>query len=292
MTIQNYIKQKQQHIETVLTSCLPSEQTNSLYKAMHYTVLSTGKRFRPLLVYATGESLGYNGPLLDKAAGAVEFIHSSSLVHDDLPAMDDDDLRHGKLSCHKAFGEAIAILTGDALLSLAFEVLGEPITEADPIIQLKLVYELGHASGDKGMVLGQALDMMPEEITSIAALEKMHFHKTGALIQASVLMGAIAANCLDQEKLEHLSALSQYLGLAYQIQDDILDLESSTEHLGKPSKSDLKNDKQTYPVLAGIENAKKQAEDLYHRALSHLKAIHLDNSRLAELVIHFLKRDK
>lgn len=294
MDITNYIAQQQQRISQVLDALLPQEENNTLFAAMRYTMLSGGKRFRPLLAYATGESLksSTNNEMLDLAAAAVELIHNYSLIHDDLPSMDDDDMRHGKPSCHKAFGEAIAILTGDALISLAFEILSDSSKQSDATAQLHLVHELARASGAKGMVLGQALDMLPEEVTSIDALETMHIHKTGALIQASILMGAYAAGCTDKTILDNLKVFSHYLGLAYQIQDDILDLEASSEHLGKPAKSDIKNDKQTYPVLAGIKNAKEQALGLYQRALATLEHLKLEKSILAELVKHFMNRSK
>jgi geranylgeranyl pyrophosphate synthase len=282
MSIEQFIKERRKRLEAFFEKILPNDN-NELHKAMRYVVLDGGKRLRPLLVYATGESLGAKPETLDYAAAAVELIHHYSLVHDDLPSMDDDDLRHGKPSCHKAYNEAIAILVGDALQSLAFETLSDTDMGIDKSMQLHLIKHLAQASGAKGMALGQALDMTPEDTTNIESLEDIHLHKTGALIEASVLMGAHTAECNDGKILGTLAQFTRALGLAYQIQDDVLDLEASTEALGKPAQSDLKNDKETYPVLMGIEKSKQEYISLYEKAKEQLKAIDLEESVLGQL---------
>lgn len=290
--ITNYIQSNQKRIEAFLADHILPKGDNSLHQAMRYCVLGGGKRFRPLLAYATGEAFNANPHTLDYIAAAVELVHAYSLAHDDLPAMDDDELRHGKPSLHKAYNEATAILVGDALLSLAFEILTSKKLELDPKLQLHIIKHLAKASGPEGMVLGQALDMSPEEVTSTDRLQTIHFHKTGALLEASILMGAHASGISDEATLNSLETFSHHLGLAYQIQDDVLDLEASTEHLGKPAKSDIKQDKQTYAILLGIQEAKKQADQYYKEAFDQLAKINLQDSILAKLVQHFQKRNK
>jgi geranylgeranyl diphosphate synthase, type II len=289
MTFDTFMTERRERLETFLKDIVPTSHTE-LYKGMEYVMFDGGKKLRPLLVYATGESLGASPEALDYVAASVELIHCYSLVHDDLPAMDDDDIRHNKPSCHKAFTETVAILVGDALQSLAFEILADKNMNIDCAVQLHLVQHLAKASGAKGMVLGQALDMMPEDTMNLASLEDVHLHKTGALIEASIIMGAHVALCKDKKTFNALEQFSRALGLAYQIQDDVLDLEATTETLGKPAQSDLKNDKQTYPVLLGIENSKKEYLSLYDKAMAQLKAIGLEDSLLAELTLFMRNR--
>jgi farnesyl diphosphate synthase len=290
MDFNEFYKTRCERVETFLEKKLP-EDNNTLCKAMRYATLNGGKRLRPMLVYCTGESLGANVSDLDHIAAAVEMIHSYSLVHDDLPAMDDDDLRRGKPSTHKAYDEATAIITGDALQCLAFEVMSSQDFTVTPRRQLDIIEQLSKACGAKGMALGQALDMQPEEIKSVEMFETIHLHKTGALIESSVVFGALAAEDSEDSKIVVLTQFGRKLGLAYQIQDDVLDLESSTEVLGKPVLSDVKNDKATYPVLVGIENAKQEAQNLYKQALILLEKIQMQDSVLSDAVQFMMARD-
>jgi farnesyl diphosphate synthase len=238
-----------------------------LHEAMRYAAAG-GKRLRPLLIYATGEVLGVAPRALDPAAAAVELVHAYSLVHDDLPAMDDDDLRRGQPTVHKKFDEALAILAGDAMQALAFYVLTHDADAGlDPLQRLKMCDLLAEASGSRGMAGGQAIDLQSTgKPLSVAELEAMHIHKTGALIRASVLMACYAGAPLDSA---HLSALDQYgkaLGLAFQIQDDILDIEGDTLQTGKNTGKDHNRNKPTYPSVMGMPAAKARARELFDRA--------------------------
>lgn len=274
MSLKSLITTYQQRVDVALESWLPapSIQPNRLHEAMRYAVQSGGKRVRPLLVYLTGSTLNVNPTALDAPACAVEFIHAFSLVHDDLPAMDDDDLRRGKPTCHKAFDEASAILAGDALQSLAFYVLShDPNLQATDKQRLEMIKTLTQASGSRGMAGGQAIDMESVgQSLNIAELENMHIHKTGALIRASVKLGALAYPSIDNSLLEKLDHYAKYIGLAFQIQDDILDIESDTETLGKLQGSDIAHNKVTYPSLLGLRGAKQMAEELIEDAMTSI----------------------
>ncbi len=264
----------QERTDQALLNYLPSETTAppTLHKAMRYAVLNGGKRIRPLLAYAAGHALDVDAEKIDAAACAVELIHAYSLVHDDLPAMDDDDLRRGKPTCHKVFGEAEAILTGDALQSLAFHLLAHTLPNNIPARQqLQMVNELATASGSRGMAGGQSIDLnaVGKEL-NIAELENMHIHKTGALIRASVKLGALCSPSVDEAVIKKLDHFAKCIGLAFQIRDDILDIESDTETLGKPQGSDIANNKPTYPALIGLEDARQMADELYQDALDSL----------------------
>ena len=227
----------------------------------------------PLLVYAACESIGGDLAQADGAACAVELIHAYSLVHDDLPAMDDDDLRRGQPTTHIAFDEACAILAGDALQSLAFEVLGSDAgNPADAALRLRMLATLSRAAGPAGMVGGQAIDLAAVGIKiDQQALERMHRHKTGALIEASVVLGAMASGKASAIQLNALQQYAQAIGLAFQVQDDILDVESDTATLGKTQGKDEANDKPTYPALLGLEAAKTYALELRDQALAALR---------------------
>jgi farnesyl diphosphate synthase len=258
--------------EAVLETLLPpvDRPPLRLHQAMRHAVLGGGKRMRPLLVYATGQMLGASLEALDRPAAAVELMHAYSLVHDDLPAMDDDDLRRGRPTCHIAFDEATAILAGDALQCLAFEVL----TEADLAIgtRLRMLQTLAAASGVRGMAGGQALDLAAVgRRLDISELEAVHRMKTGALIRASVRLGALAANAGDT-LFEALDEFADALGLAFQIRDDMLDIEGTAESLGKTAGKDARADKPTYPSLLGPEQAQLRLaseEQRMHNALQH-----------------------
>ncbi|MBS34979.1 MAG: geranyl transferase [Thiotrichales bacterium] len=241
-----------------------------LHAAMRYAVLNGGKRIRAVLVYAAGQAVDAPDAYLDAPAGAVELIHAYSLVHDDMPIMDDDDLRRGKPSCHKAFDEVTALLAGDALQSLAFSVLAEHLEHNRPNA-VAMLARLAHASGSLGMAGGQALDLAAVgESLDLAALENMHVHKTGALIRASVALGALSQGQVGDAELESLERYAHCIGLAFQIRDDVLDIESDTETLGKQQGADIANDKPTYPSLLGLEESKRRALDLHQEALDNI----------------------
>ncbi|MBK5965484.1 (2E,6E)-farnesyl diphosphate synthase [Thiocystis minor] len=273
--LDTYRTRCQARLETALDELLPraSVPPLRLHEAMRYSVLGGGKRIRPLLTYATGEALGIDPARLDRPACAVEFIHAYSLIHDDLPAMDDDDLRRGRPTCHRAFDDATAILAGDALQTLAFQALAEA-TGLDARIRIAMVEHLARASGSRGMVGGQALDLEAEgKALDVARLEHIHIHKTGALIRASVQMGILAHGSLDADHAERLDRYAKCLGLAFQIQDDVLDVEGETAQIGKTAGRDQALDKATYPALVGLAEAKEMAADLIGEALTAIEIL-------------------
>lgn len=262
----------QERIETVLAAHLPTadQPPISLHEAMRYAVLNGGKRIRPLLVYAAGDLFNVSLPALDRAAMAVELIHCYSLVHDDLPAMDNDDLRRGLPTCHKVYGEGMAMLAGDALQAEAFSLLANP-TDLPAERQLNLLALLANACGSLGMAGGQAIDLSAVgRVLAVGELEQMHRLKTGALIKASVLMGASTADLSVRDK-SIMSDFADYLGLAFQIQDDILDVQGETALLGKQQGADLARGKPTYPSTVGMVEAKKLADIAYNHALALLQ---------------------
>ena len=269
------IRDLQARIEGVLDRWLPSAATHPgrLHEAMRYSVLGGGKRIRPVLAYAAGRALGVPPERIDGAAAAVELIHVYSLIHDDLPAMDDDDLRRGKPTCHKAFDEAMAILAGDAIQALAFHILAhDPALVSEPARRLEMIDALAIAAGSRGMAGGQAIDLgSVGQQLDIAQLEDMHIHKTGALIRASVMLGALSAPEANPERLERLDHYAKCIGLAFQIRDDILDVESDTETLGKTQGADEALNKPTYPSILGLEASKAQARSLHAEALESLE---------------------
>ncbi len=266
----------QTRTEKTLQHWLPTANINPtiLHEAMRYTSLDGGKRVRPLLVYLTGQMLGAAPAILDGPACALELIHVYSLIHDDLPAMDDDELRRGKPTCHIQFDEATAILAGDALQSLAFYILAhDPHMVDDPALRLKMVETLALASGSRGMAGGQAMDLAAEglgQTMNLAELENMHIHKTGALIRASVKLGALSQPGVEPAQLEKLDHFAKCMGLAFQIRDDILDVEGDTATLGKPQGSDEARHKTTYPALLGMAEAKQRADELHQEAIDSL----------------------
>lgn len=273
--IEAYQAQCQQRVDAALERLFvaPQPELQRLYQAMRYSVTNGGKRVRPLLVYAACEALGGNIEHADGAACAVELIHAYSLVHDDLPAMDDDDLRRGKPTTHKAFDEAAAILAGDGLQTLAFEVLSNAeLNPHNAEQRLAMIATLARASGPAGMVGGQAIDLgSVGQALGQTALENMHRHKTGALIEASVTLGALASGNAAPTALAALQRYAQAIGLAFQVQDDILDIESDTHTLGKTQGKDQANDKPTYPAILGLQNAKGYALELRDQALAALE---------------------
>ncbi|MEL7696027.1 MULTISPECIES: (2E,6E)-farnesyl diphosphate synthase [Pantoea] len=272
-------------------------QSSPLVNAMHYGALLGGKRLRPFLVYATGEMLHADPASLDAPAAAVECIHAYSLIHDDLPAMDDDALRRGQPTCHIKYGEDIAILAGDALQTLAFSILtDEPMPGVNAEYRLMMLSELARASGVAGMCGGQALDLAAEgQSVDLVQLEQIHRHKTGALIRAAVRLGALAAGEAGRAALPALDRYADAIGLAFQVQDDILDVVGDTAVIGKRQGADQHLGKSTYPSLLGLEQARAKARDLYQEALDALEILaaqSYNTTALQALASFIIERDK
>jgi geranylgeranyl pyrophosphate synthase len=264
----------QSRMEAALDRRLPraDEKPQRLHQAMRYSVLGGGKRIRPALLFATAHTLGLTEDQVEAAACAIELIHVYSLVHDDLPAMDDDDLRRGRPTCHKAFDEATAILVGDALQPLAFQLLArDPALPAAPAVRLRLIDLLTQASGTFGMAGGQAIDLEVQgKKLGIAEVEDMHARKTGAVIRASVLMAAECAPDLPQASYAALARFAVAIGLAFQIQDDLLDLLGDVSTLGKPTGADREHAKPTHPTVIGIHASQERVQSLHGEALDAL----------------------
>ncbi|MCB1823576.1 MAG: (2E,6E)-farnesyl diphosphate synthase [Candidatus Competibacteraceae bacterium] len=266
---------------------------NDLHQAMRYAVMGGGKRIRPVLVYSAGAAVGAVLESLDGPACAVEFIHAYSLIHDDLPAMDNDELRHGRPTCHKAFGEALAILAGDALQALAFQVLGQdPAMISDAAIRMRMLGLLAQAAGSRGLVGGQAIDLaaIGRDDLTLAELENMHIHKTGALIRASVLLGAFSQPEVEPTVLERLDRYAKCIGLAFQIRDDILDVVGDTATLGKTQGADRVLNKPTYPALLGLDGAREHARALRQEALASLEPLGSEADPLRWLATYIVER--
>ena len=277
MTLKQVMTEYQARIEKVIDQQLPTATIypSHLHEAMRYVALDGGKRVRPMLVYATGHALGVALDELDIPAAAVELIHAYSLVHDDLPAMDDDDLRRGKPTCHKAYDEATAILVGDALQTHAFYLLAHTKTiKVGAEQRLRMIDTLALASGSRGMCGGQAIDIAAEgKQLTLPELEEMHIHKTGMLIRASVKLGALSCAEIDEARLKNLDHYAKCIGLSFQIQDDILDIEGDTLQLGKQQGADLARNKPTYPAILGMDGAKQRARELHEDALASLSGL-------------------
>lgn len=272
-------------IELKKTSILDEK----IFEAMEYSLMSGGKRLRPVLLMAAADSVGGDGEKFLSVASAIEMIHTYSLIHDDLPAMDNDDFRRGKLTNHKVFGEATAILAGDALLTLAFEVMTRQ-KNVEPKILLEVVKEMSIAAGASGMVGGQMLDLNSEgKKINLDTLKKMHLGKTGALFKAAIRSGAILAGA-DEKKLSALTNYAENFGLAFQITDDILDVIGDEKNLGKPVGSDEKNHKSTYVTLTSLDEAEKLAEKSVDDALNALKNFGDEANFLRELVKFLIDR--
>lgn len=290
-TFRDFLHTCQQRAAAALEQTLPpaAEPASRLKQAMRYSALNGGKRVRATLVYAASQAVSGTMPgALDKLAAAVELVHAYSLVHDDLPAMDDDALRRGQATCHIAFDEATAILAGDALQTLAFECLAVADLPADTCCRLVLL--LAQASGAAGMVAGQDMDLAAENRQiALAELESLHRHKTGALIRASVQLGAIAAGASAQQ-LAALECYAGAIGLAFQVQDDILDIEGSTEELGKQQGADLALNKSTYPGLLGLDHARALAQSLCDDAIAALAIFDSHAEPLRELARYIIAR--
>lgn len=289
----DWSQQAQQRIESALDSLLPTPQTapQRLHAAMRYSVMNGGKRVRALLAYAAAELCRAAPERADVAATAVELIHAYSLVHDDMPCMDDDDLRRGKPACHKQYDEATALLVGDALQSLAFELLARSQNSTNPAVQLQMVRLLASASGSRGMAGGQAIDLESVgQVLSQSELEHMHTHKTGALIRAAVLLGAYCAGTPEQDKISVLEQYAQSIGLAFQVVDDILDAEADTATLGKTAGKDADDNKPTYVTILGLPRAKALAQDLHANAVRQLASCGVSARRLIQLAEFITQR--
>lgn len=294
------LREYQARIERELSTCLISHATKGclsegakprLNQAMSYSSLAGGKRFRALLVYAAG--LAVDAPLarLDSVACAFECLHAYSLIHDDLPSMDDDDLRRGKPTNHIEYDEATAILAGDALQTLAFELINHTDSELSDSQCRAITHELASSAGANGMVGGQMLDILATEQTlSITELENVHRRKTGALIRAAVLCGGLCSDYTNPAKQTALEQYANNVGLAFQVTDDILDIESSTEQLGKTSGADRALGKATYPALIGLDKSKEKAENLYQQAIASLASISDNTEMLADLAALVVQR--
>ncbi|EJY9799898.1 (2E,6E)-farnesyl diphosphate synthase [Escherichia albertii] len=289
------VKQANQALSRFIAP-LPFQNT-PVVETMQYGALLGGKRLRPFLVYAIGQMFGVSLSTLDSPAAAVECIHAYSLIHDDLPAMDDDDLRRGLPTCHVKFGEANAILAGDALQTLAFSILSDAdMPEVSDRDRLAMISELANASGIAGMCGGQALDLDAEgKQVPLEALERIHRHKTGALIRAAVRLGALSAGEKGRNALPILDKYAESIGLAFQVQDDILDVVGDTATLGKRQGADQQLGKSTYPALLGLEQARKKARDLIddaRQSLNQLAEQSLDTSALEALADYIIQRNK
>jgi geranylgeranyl pyrophosphate synthase len=291
------ISEYRQRIEGVLDRCLSATDppTERLREAMRYSVLGGGKRLRPTLVYLTGEA--FDAPLecLDAPAAAVELIHAYSLIHDDLPAMDDDDLRRGRPACHRAFGEGMAILAGDALQALAFSVLAEPTPAAARSVpaedRVLMLATLARAIGVDGMAGGQAIDLVATGgALTATAIDAMHRRKTGALIQASVELGAISAGLAHQAAGQALRTFGAEIGLAFQIHDDVLDVTGDTSVIGKKQGADAALGKPTYPSLFGLAQARSLAQHHRDTALAALEPLGIAAEPLRELAFFVVER--
>lgn len=293
---QIFLAEARSRVENALDHWLPAEKTqpNKLHQAMRYSVLSDGKRVRPIMVYAAGAALDIPLKNLDGAACAVELIHAYSLIHDDLPSMDDDDLRRGRPTCHKKFDEATAILAGDALQPLAFKVLCEdPNLLISAECRVGMIQELANASGSRGMAGGQAIDIDGVgKVFDLAQLENMHIHKTGALIRASIKLGALCSKNSAPQTLKHLDRYAKCIGLAFQVHDDILDVEGDTSIIGKTQGKDAAADKPTYPSLLGLDAAKAMANDLLNEALDNLADFDQNAEHLRNLARYIVKRNR
>ena len=295
MSLKEYMQENRGRIDALLESHinnLPDSVEPKLKAAMRHGLLLGGKRVRPFLVFVTGKLLGADEAVLEGPAAAVECIHAYSLIHDDLPAMDNDVLRRGQPTVHKAFGEALGILAGDALQNLGFEILAShPMPEKLLSNKVRMLQELGEASGYRGMCGGQALDLEAEgHKVDLEGLLKVHRHKTGALIRCAVRMGALASESLDGAAMKALTEYSEAIGLAFQIHDDILDVTSSTEILGKTAHSDENLEKSTFPALLGLDGAKDYERKVYEKAVSALAPLKGDTSLLSEFAEYIVTR--
>lgn len=297
MNIQQYMQNKKRIIEDALVKHLPDPGTYPpvIHEAMHYSLAAGGKRLRPILVLASAEAIGNCKPeAMSPLFCALEYIHTYSLIHDDLPAMDDDDFRRGKPSCHKVFGEGIAILAGDALLTYAFELLTKlapPHGIYPAHLVVKIIGEISQSIGTKGLIGGQVVDLQSEATpVDLKTLEYIHRHKTGALFKTCILSGATLGGATPEE-LAHLETYADAFGIAFQITDDILDVEGDPSVIGKPTGSDAKRQKATYPHLMGIDEARKIADASIAQAILALEPFGDKAEALRQLAIYIGQRN-
>jgi len=295
MDLKSYLKEQCARIDDALDRFLPKETElpHSLHKAMRYSVFAGGKRVRPILMLAACQAVGGDTERAIPAACAMEMIHTYSLIHDDLPAMDDDDFRRGNPTNHKVFGEAIAILAGDALLTEAFKLTSDPRYAHDcaPAARLAVIHEIATCAGSYGMVGGQVVDMESEGKPDIdlPIVQYIHTHKTGALIKASVVAGALLGGA-EGQKLSAITRYGEAAGLAFQIADDILDIEGTTEEIGKDAGSDQARGKATYPAVMGLAAAKEEARAMMDEALRSLEIFGSEADPLREIATYIVKR--
>lgn len=292
MTFRDYLAVQQTLIDAELERLVPPEtaEPSSIHRAMRYSLFAGGKRIRPILCLEAARAVSAEVNGAETAACALEFVHTYSLIHDDLPALDNDDFRRGKLTCHKVFGEAIAILAGDALLTLAFQTLSS-IASVTAERRTQMITELAAAAGTiGGMIGGQVADLEGESQRPEAhLLDRIHRAKTGALLRASVRMGAISADA-DEARLQPLSEYGEHVGLAFQIVDDILDVEESSEALGKTAGKDAQQHKITFPLVYGLAESRRMAEKECQRAQESLQPLGPRGARLRELAQHIVSR--
>lgn len=291
-----YLKKQQEEINSALDRWLPlpNGPSGPVVEAMRYSLMSGGKRIRPILLMAGAGAAGGDQKALLPVACAIECIHTYSLIHDDLPAMDDDDLRRGRPTCHKVYGEAIAILAGDGLLTYAFELMCNPkLTQnMSPALLGEAIFLLAKAAGICGMVGGQTADiLMQGRPVDAETLSFIHRHKTGSLIRTSLEIGGLLGKANDKE-LYHLKRYGESLGLAFQIKDDLLDVEGDQEILGKPVGSDNRNLKATYPALFGLKETRRRAQELLEEALSELELFDDGAEPLRSIAKYIIKRDR
>jgi geranylgeranyl diphosphate synthase, type II len=294
MNIKDYLQQKRVEIDRFLDSVMPSATTppSTLHESMRYSLMAGGKRIRPILAIAAAEAIGTATPGLMAIASSLEFIHTYSLIHDDLPSMDNDDFRRGKPTNHKVYGEAIAILAGDALLTMAFDLCSRPdlMKGCDPARQIRLIQELAYGSGNMGMVGGQVLDIQAENRDiDLATLQNIHKHKTGMLIRAAVRMGAVSAGATDRQ-LNDVSDYAEDIGLAFQIADDVLNVTGTREELGKNPNTDAERGKKTYPTFYGVDGARTLADDCVARAIERLSSFGPSADPLREIAQYITSR--
>lgn len=295
MDLKSYLKEQCTLVDAALDRFLPQETAlpHSLHKAMRYSVFAGGKRVRPILMLAACQAVGGDPECVIPAACAMEMIHTYSLIHDDLPAMDDDDFRRGNPTNHKVFGEAIAILAGDALLTEAFKLVSDPRSAAgcEPAARLAVIHEIAGCAGSCGMVGGQVVDMESEGKSDLdlPTVQYIHTHKTGALIKASVVAGALLGGA-DEQKLAAITRYGEAAGLAFQIADDILDIEGTTEEIGKDAGSDEARGKATYPAVMGLAAAKVEAQAMMDEAMRALEIFGAEADPLREIAAYIVKR--
>ncbi len=294
MDIHQFLDQQRQRVDHYLEHSLPASlrDPEQLYESMRYSLLAGGKRIRPILTIATAQALGYDDDAMLPFAASLEFIHTYSLVHDDLPAMDDDDYRRGRLTNHKVYGDGMAILAGDALQTMAFELCSQDVGSHGPTTsqQLQIVRELAFGSGHQGMVGGQVMDIQAEnQEVELSHLQKIHAHKTGQLIRAAVRIGGIIGGA-SSTQLDNLTGYAEDIGLAFQIADDVLNMVGTREELGKDAGTDEKRGKQTYPSFFGVEGSKKLGEDCVERAMTRLESFDQQADPLRQIASYIIER--